>query len=165
MIVRGGVDDVGEDEEDGRDDPDRLLRLEGADEEPERHDAEEEVQIAAGGRRVDLDAVVLLAAVLENHRRRRDEQHRDRAEQKGRADDGPDRDLDRLRVAGVADQRDDRDHRLGERGPDRREHRPDGTRAEVQPVPEPLDGVREAHRAPHDQHERGEQLEGDDHPL
>ena len=36
--------------------------------------------------------------------------------------------------------------------------------AEVEPVPEPLDGVGEADRAAHDEHERGEQLEGDHAP-
>ena len=71
---------------------------------------------------------------------------------------------DRLLAAAAADQRDDRDDRLGQRGADRGEQRADRALAEVEPVPEPLDGVGEADRAADDEDERGEQLEGDHAP-
>ena len=87
------------------------------------------------------------------------------AEHERRADDRADRDLDRLLAAAAAEQRDDRDDRLGQRGADRREQRADRALAEVEPVPEPLDGVGEADRAGHDEHERGEELEGDHAPV
>ena len=67
----------------------------------------------------------------------------------------------RLLVAAAAEQRDDRDDGLRQRRADRREQRADRALAEVEPVPEPLDGVGEADRAADDQHEGGEQLEGD----
>lgn len=159
----GRVGEVGEDEEHRRDDPGEVGQRERTDDEADRHDREEEVQVTPGGLRIDLDAVVLLSAVPECDRRARDEQHGDRPEQERSADDRPDRDLDRLRVTGITDQSDHGDDRLRQRRPDGRQDRADRARPEVQPVPEPLDGVREADRAAHDEHERREQLESDDH--
>ena len=108
-----------------------------------------------------LDLGALVAAALERERRARDHQHRERPEHERRADDRADRDLDRLLAAATAEERDHRDDRLGERGADGREQRADRALAEVEPVPEPLDGVGEADRAAHDEHERSEELEGD----
>ena len=51
--------------------------------------------------------------------------------------------------------RDDRDHRLGQRGPDRREHGPDRPLGEAQLLPEPLDAVGEELGAEED-HDEGD---------
>ena len=63
-------------------------------------------------------------------------------------------------AAGREQDRDDRDHRLGERGPDGRQDRPDGALGELQLAPDPLDAVGEQLGAHQDDHER--QGEDDD---
>ena len=97
----------------------------------------------------------LLAAALEQQRRDADERHRDRREQERRADDRADGDV--LGARAAADQGDDRDQRLGHRGPDRGEHAPGRPLAEPEPVARPLDRVREQQRAGEDDREAGEQ--------
>jgi hypothetical protein len=116
------------------------------------------VEVAAGGVGLAGDVGALLAASGEQVGRAHHEQHRQRPEQERGADDGADRDVLGLLPA-AADQGDDRDDRLREGGADGREQRADGARAQVHPLPEPLDGVREADRPADDQHEGGEQLE------
>ena len=58
------------------------------------------------------------------------------------------------RLAGREQDRDDRDHRLRQRRPDRRQDRADGALGEVELAPEPLDAVGEQLGAEQDDDER-----------
>ena len=85
-------------------------------------------------------------------------EHRQRREHERRPEDRADADLVR-RLAGREQDRDDRDHRLGQGRPDRREDGPDGALGELELAPEPLDAVGEQLGAEQDDDEGEDQDE------
>ena len=84
-------------------------------------------------------------------------------EHERRPEDRPDADLVRG-LAGREQDRDDRDHRLRQRGPDRREHRADGPLGQFELPSEPLDAVGEQLGAEQDDDE-GQDQDQDVHRL
>jgi hypothetical protein len=123
------------------DDLDRRGQVEGADSDSKGEEDQEEHEVALERRRVGAKLGALLAAMPVDQRRGPDQGHRDRGEEERGADDRADRDV--LGPLFAADDRDDRDQRLGHRGADRREQAADRPLAHRQPVARPLDGVRE----------------------
>ena len=157
---RPHVEQVGDEEDDGERDVERLGQHD-AGEQPGAEEDQEEDEVAVEGLDVGLQREALLAAPLEDERRRADERHRQRREQERRADDRADRDV--LRPLGAADDRDDRDQRLRHRGADRGEDAAGRALAEVEAVAEPLDRVREHERAREDDGEADDEEDGGAH--
>ncbi len=114
---------------------------------------DERAHVGAQDGRVDgHDVAGLAPSRLEQHRDPR-HKHREGREHEWRTEDRPDADLVRVCLAGEQD-RDDRDHGLGQRRSDRREDRADGALGQPELVPEPLDAVGEQLGADQDDHER-----------
>ena len=93
---------------------------------------------------------------LPQHRDAGDE-HRERREHERRAEDRPDADAVRRLGAAAGQDRDDRDHRLRQRGADRGEHGADRALGKLELPAEPLDAVREQLRAEQDDDERNDE--------
>ncbi len=129
-LAEGAADvgGVGADEEDDERNlrPGRKRRRAHGDAEGEEDQEEAKVALERGAMGPELGS--LLAPVLVDERRDAHEAHRDRGEEKGRADDRADGHL--LRALGAADDRDDRDQRLGHRRSDRRQERAHGALAQ-----------------------------------
>ncbi len=85
-------------------------------------------------------------------------EHGEGREHERRAEDGPDADRVR-RLPGREQDRDDRDQCLGERRPDRGQHRSDRALGQSELAPEPFDAVGEQLRAEQDDDQRADEDE------
>ena len=128
----------------------------GGDREPVRDD--EGPHVRADDMRVDRHDVALGPVTGLVHDRQTGHEHRQRREHEWRPEDRADADLVGVLVAREQD-RDDRDHRLGQGRPDGGEDGPDRALGEPELPPEPLDAVREQLGAGQDDDERNEEDE------
>jgi hypothetical protein len=131
----------------------KALGVDEAEHDPQREEDREQAEVAMHGAEVRVDLAAAFPTAPEGHRRQPDEEHRDRAEHEGGADDRSD---GHVLALGAGEQRHHRDQRLGQGGAHRGEQAADRPLAEVQAVAEPLDAVREQQRATDDQDEAGE---------
>ena len=121
----------------------------------ERVHHEEVAEILADHARIDLEGPLPPPAAGEDQDRHRDHHHRERRQHERRADDRADPDL---LARGVARRdRDDRQDRLGQRGADGGEHRPDRALGQSETLAHPFDAVREQLRARQDHEQRHDQ--------
>jgi hypothetical protein len=159
LEVPADIPGVDPDQHGGRDpaDPGRVLRQErGTD--GDRVGDREIADVVAEDTGIDAHLATGGAPAPECQHRHAGDEHRERGEHERRSEDGPHADLVRRR-ARREDDRDDRDQRLGQGGPDRGQDRTHGSLGQIQRAPEPFDPVGEQLGPDEDDDERDEQDE------
>jgi hypothetical protein len=127
------------------------LHVDQARDRRERVHHQEIAQVLLDRSPVDVQVEAAGATPRGDEYRDRDHDHRERREHERRAQDRPDADLLAGLVAGK--DRDQRQQRLRQRRPDRREHRSDDAFGQPEALAHPLDAVREQLRRKQDHEE------------